>query len=40
VEALDDDTAGEDEVRAVVTLTPVGPFGDSEESKLVRLTVR
>jgi len=40
VEALNDDTAGEDEVRAVVTLTPVGPFGDSEESKLVRLTVR
>ena len=39
VEALDDDTTGEDEVRAVVTLTPVGPFGDSEASKLVRLTV-
>jgi hypothetical protein len=40
VEALNDDTTGEDEVRAVVTLTPVGPFGDSEESRLVRLTVR
>ncbi len=40
VEALDEDNSGEDEVRAVVTLTPVGPFGDSEESNKVSLTAR
>ena len=40
MEELSEDTTGEDEVRAVITLTPVGPLGDSEESKLVRLTLR
>jgi hypothetical protein len=38
VQALDEDTSGEDEVQALVTLTPVGPFGDSEESNKVSLT--
>jgi hypothetical protein len=36
---LDEDATGTDEVRAVVTLTPVGPFSDSEESHRVVLTV-
>ena len=39
LDELDEDTSGQDEVRAVVTLTPVGPFGDSEESNKVSLTV-
>jgi hypothetical protein len=34
---LSDDPSRGDELRAVVTLTPVGPFGDSEESNKVRL---
>jgi hypothetical protein len=39
LEELNEDASGQDEVRAVVTLTPVGPFGDSEESNKVSLTV-
>jgi hypothetical protein len=31
---------GDAEIRAVVTLTPVGPFGDSAQSNRMRTTVR
>jgi hypothetical protein len=37
LERLNEDPATADEVRAVVTLTPVGPFGDSEASNKVSL---
>jgi hypothetical protein len=37
LERLSEDPSGADEVRAVVTLTPMGPFGDSEESNRVSL---
>jgi hypothetical protein len=39
LQELDEDLTGEGEVRAVITITPVGPFGDSEESNKVTLTV-
>jgi hypothetical protein len=35
----DEDLTGQDEVRAVMGLNPVGPFGDSAESNRVSLTV-
>jgi hypothetical protein len=39
LEELNEDLTGEDEVRAVMGLNPVGPFGDSAESNRVSLTV-
>jgi hypothetical protein len=39
LEDLNEDPTGEDEVRAVVGLTPVGPFGDNRESNKVGLTI-
>jgi predicted ATPase len=38
-EELNEDLTGQDEVRAVMGLNPVGPFGDSAESNRVSLTV-
>ena len=39
LESLTEDSTGEDEVRAVVTLIPVGPFGDNRESNEVAFTI-
>jgi hypothetical protein len=39
LEELNEDLTGQDEVRAVMGLNPVGPFGDSAESNRVSLTV-
>jgi hypothetical protein len=39
LEELNEDATGEDEVRAEVSLDPVGPFGDSRESNKVALTI-
>lgn len=39
LEELNEDATGEDEVRAEISLDPVGPFGDSRESNKVALTI-
>lgn len=39
LEELNEDASGEDEVRAVVSVSPRGPFGDSQESNKVSLTI-
>lgn len=39
LDELNEDLTGEDEVRAVIGLNPVGPFGDSQESNRISLTV-